>query len=222
MRVRHCTLAIGRRDGMGADVNARFVTEDGVAVPAVTAERMREIDRIAMEETGPNRNVSVALVLSEPGRLGEVPTFQRKIFASTRAHEIDATEVVRERPDVIVDALIGYGLREAPRGRAADLIAWANASGAPILSLDLPSGMNATTGQCPGACVQPSTTLTLALPKTGLAIGTAGDLWLADLGIPRATYERAGVDYTDPFGACDRVRLRLSPTPLDHPSAERL
>lgn len=131
---------------MGADVNARFVTEDGVAVPAVTAERMREIDRIA----------------------------------------------------------------------------WANASGAPILSLDLPSGMNATTGQCPGACVQPSRTLTLALPKTGLAIGTAGDLWLADLGIPRATYERAGVDYTDPFGACDRVRLRLSPTPLDQPSAERL
>ncbi len=272
MRVIHSTLAIGGRDGMGADVNARFVTEDGVVVPAVTAERMREIDRIAMEETGPNlfqmmenagrilasqtiarlgagwrgarvvvlagsggnggggicaarhlanRDVSVALVLSEPGRLGEIPTFQRKIFASTRAHEIDATDVARERPDVIVDALIGYGLREAPRGRVADLIAWATASGAPILSLDLPSGMNATTGQCPGACIQPSATLTLALPKTGLAIGRAGDLWLADLGIPRATYERAGVDYTDPFGACDRVRLRLSPTPLDHPSAER-
>ena len=54
MRVRLCTLAIGRHDGIGADVNARFVTEDGVVVPAVTAERMREIDRIAMEETGPN------------------------------------------------------------------------------------------------------------------------------------------------------------------------
>lgn len=253
-------------------MNGRFVTEDGVVVPAVTAERMREIDRIAMEETGPNlfqmmenagrtlasqtiallgagwrgaqvvvlagsggnggggicgarhlanRNVSVGLVLSEPSSLGDVPTFQRKVFRSTRAREIDATEVAREQPDVIVDALIGYGLREAPRGCAADLIAWANASGAPILSLDLPSGMNATTGQCPGACMQPSATLTLALPKTGLAIGATGDLWLADLGIPRAAYERASVDYTDPFGARHRVRLRLTPTPLHHPSAER-
>lgn len=70
--------------------------------------------------------------------------------------------------------------------------------------------------------MQPCTTLTLALPKIGLASGTAGNLWLADLGIPHATYERAGVDYTDPFGACDRVRLSLNPTPLDRPPAERL
>jgi NAD(P)H-hydrate epimerase len=258
---------------MGAVVKARFVTEDGLAVHAVTAEQMRAIDRIAIEQTGPNlfqmmenagrtlasqtiallgagwrgarvvvlagvggnggggicaarhlanRNVSVVLVLSEPSRLGEVPAFQRKIFGSTGGHDIGAAEVARERPDLIVDALVGYGLREAPRGRVADLIAWANASGALILSLDVPSGMNATTGECPGQWMLARVTLTLALPKSGLAVETAGALWLADLGIPRATYERAGVDYTDPFGANDRVRLSLSPAPLEHPAAERL
>lgn len=239
---------------------ASFVTTDGVDVPSVTAELMREIDRIAIEETGPNlfqmmenagrnlalqaidllgedwrgarvvvlaggggnggggicaarhlanRDLDVALVLSEPDRLGAVPGFQRTVFQSTRGREVDLAALAAHQPDVIVDALIGYGLREAPRGRAAELIAWANAAGAPILALDVPSGMNATTGERPGECIRPRATLTLALPKTGLAHRTAGDVWLADIGIPRATYERAGVNYVDPFGA--RYRVQLTP-----------
>src|SRR5262245_8659442 len=47
------------------------------------------------------------------------------------------------------DALIGYGLKSAPVGGAVRLIEWANASGAPILALDIPSGRNATTGEAP-------------------------------------------------------------------------
>lgn len=241
-------------------MKANFITEDGVAVPAITAEQMREIDRIAIKETGPNlfqmmenagrnlasqtihllgrgwrgarvvvlaggggnggggicaarhlanRDIDVALVLSEPDGLGEVPAFQRKVFRSTRGREIDLPALAAQHSDVIVDALIGYGQREAPRGRAAELIAWANAAGAPILALDVPSGMHATTGECPGECIRSRATLTLALPKTGLANGTAGDLWLADIGIPRATYERAGVNYAEPFGG--RYRVRLTP-----------
>ena len=239
-------------------MKASFVTDGGVAVPAVTAEQMREIDRIAVEETGPNlfqmmehagrnlarhtldllgrnwksarvvvlaggggnggggicaarhlanRDIDVALVLSEPDGLGDVPAFQRKVFASTRGHEIDAAAVGRQRADVIVDALIGYGLRAAPHGRTADLIAWANENDSPILALDVPSGLNATTGDCSGACIRATTTLTLALPKTGLTAECVGDLWLADIGIPRATFERAGVTYLDPFGEHDRIRL---------------
>ncbi len=234
-------------------------TEDGIRVPCVNAEQMREIDRIATEETGPNlfqmmenagrtlashtlallgadwrgarvvvlaggggnggggicaarhlanRDVGVGLVLAQPDRLGDVPAFQRKVFAATRTHEIGAMDVARERPDLIVDALIGYGLRTAPRGRVADLIEWANATGAPILALDIPSGLDATTGECPGACIRACATLTLALPKVGTTGEMAGEHWLADIGIPRATYERAGLNYVDPFGGRYRVRLR--------------
>jgi len=160
-----------------------------------------------------NRDIDVTLVMSEPDRLGDVPAFQRRVFQSTRGREIEVTAAAAQQPDVIVDALIGYGLREAPRGRAAELIAWANATGAPILALDVPSGMNATTGECPGEHVRARATLTLALPKTGLAIGPAGDLWLADIGIPRATYERAGVGYVDPFGKRYRVPLTSASRP---------
>jgi NAD(P)H-hydrate epimerase len=241
-------------------MTSQFTTDGGVAVPAVTADTMREIDRIAIEETGPNlfqmmenagrnlalqsihllgegwrgarvvviaggggnggggicaarhlanRNIDVALAMSEPDRLGDVPAFQRKVFRSTRGREIGLAALAAQQPDLIVDALIGYGLREAPRGRAAELIEWANTTGAPILALDVPSGMNATTGERPGACIQARATLSLALPKTGLAQGTAGELWLADIGIPCATYQRAGVNYVDPFG--ERYRVQLTP-----------
>lgn len=234
----------------------RFVTNGGVRVAAVTAETMREIDRLAVHETGPNlfqmmenagrslallaldvlgahwpnsrvvvlagaggnggggicaarhlanRGVDITLVLSDPDRLGEVPATQRKVFSSTRGRE---GKPPTTPPDLILDALIGYGLREVPRGRTAELIAWADASGAPVVSLDVPSGMDATTGIRPGLSVQPTATLTLALPKTGLVVAVGrGDLWLADLGIPRATFERAGVAYVDPFGPHYRVRL---------------
>jgi len=50
------------------------------------------------------------------------------------------------RSALVIDGLIGYGLAGAPRGALADLILWANGHGAPILALDVPSGLDATTG----------------------------------------------------------------------------
>jgi len=230
----------------------RYVTDSGIEVPAVTTDQMREIDRVATEETGPNlfqmmenagrnlamqtievlgarwkggrvvvlaggggnggggicaarhlanRGIDVRLCLADPGRLGPVPAFQRKIFASTPGTEIDIARVEDGACDVILDALIGYGLRSAPAGPVAALIRWANRAGAPILALDVPSGVDATTGDAPGDFVRTRWTMTLALPKTGLGPDKAGEVILADLGIPEQTYRRAGVPYRTPFDA---------------------
>jgi NAD(P)H-hydrate epimerase len=108
--------------------------------------------------------------------------------------------LVNENPDLIVDALIGYSLRSAPRGAVLQMINWANGRGSPILSLDIPSGIDSTTGEAPGEYVSASRTMTLALPKRGLKPGTTGDLFLADIGIPSAVYERLGLSYISPFG----------------------
>lgn len=239
-------------------VTRAFVTAAGADVPAVSADQMREIDRIAIEETGPNlfqmmenagrnlalqaldllgdrwgearvvvlagsggngggaicaarhlanRDVDVALAVAEPDRLTGVPASQRTIFRSTRGREIDAPALSDHRPDLIIDGLIGYGLREVPRGRVAELITWANTTGARILALDVPSGLDATNGETLGVCIRAHTTLTLALPKSGLGGETTGDIWLADIGIPWGAYERAGVHYADPFGTNYRVRI---------------
>ena len=98
--------------------------------------------------------------------------------------------------DLLIDGLIGYGLEDNPRDRMATIIKDANASGLPILALDVPSGMNATTGKAYDPCIRATATLTLALPKTGFLAREAslylGDLYLADISIPRKVYQSIG------------------------------
>ena len=108
----------------------------------------------------------------------------------------------RELPEaeLVVDALIGYSLRGSPTGVAANLIRAANAHGAPILSLDAPSGVDATTGWVYDPAVRATATLTLALPKTGIhgqaARSYVGELYLADIGVPPALYADHSIGLT--------------------------
>ena len=239
--------------------DCRFFTDSGIEVPAVTRDQMREVDRIAIEETGPNlfqmmenagrnlallamemlgqdwaetkivvlagsggnggggicaarhlanRGTDVTLCLAAPDRLGEVPAFQRKIFHGTPGKEVEAKSLANVAADFIVDAIIGYSLRTAPRGVAAELIQWANGTKSLILSLDVPSGVDSTTGQADGDFIKPRWTMTLELPKTGLLPEKTGKLFLADIGIPEETYRRMGLAYVPPFG--DRFRVPLT------------
>ncbi len=98
---------------------------------------------------------------------------------------------------VILDGVIGYSLRGAPRGAAADLIRWANASRTPCLSLDVPSGVDATSGSVFSPAIRAAATLTLALPKVGLGHPAVapyvGELYLADIGVPPELYESDGI-----------------------------
>ncbi len=215
----------------------RFVTDTQVEVAAVGEAQMRELDRIAVEETGPNlfqmmenagralaelalerlgrgwraasvlvlsgpggngggglcaarhlanRGLQVRVCLAEPHRLREAPAWQRRVLAATPEQEVSDDRL--GKPDLVLDALLGYGLTNAPRGLTARLIEWTREAKAAVLSLDLPSGIDATNGAAPGAYVRAAATLTLALPKTGLAAAdgraAAGDVFLADLGIP--------------------------------------
>lgn len=99
--------------------------------------------------------------------------------------------------DLIVDAIIGCGLHGEPRDKARDLIQLANSSMAPILSLDVPSGLEAAIGQVLTPHIQATATLTLALPKTGLLVmpgrDACGDLYLGDIGVPPMLYEQLGI-----------------------------
>ncbi len=100
------------------------------------------------------------------------------------------------RPDLIIDGIIGYSLKGAPRGRAADLIEWANAQDRPILALDLPSGLHASTGEVFPPAIKASATMTLALPKKGLktpAVPVVGELYLADIGVPPELYSHPSI-----------------------------
>lgn len=115
--------------------------------------------------------------------------------------------------DLVVDALIGYSLRGAPQGLARQMIDETNGAGRPVVSLDIPSGMDADTGVAAASVIHASATLTLALPKVGLRAHGArrwiGELYLADIGIPPELYESPslGLLIAPVFALSDIVRI---------------
>jgi len=115
-------------------------------------------------------------------------------------------------PDLILDGLIGYSLRGEPKGRSLDLIRWANAASTEILSLDVPSGFDATGGFLARNVIHASATVTLALPKRGLQAAphrhAVGDLYLADISVPPALYRRLSTPRIVPsFAESDILRI---------------
>lgn len=105
--------------------------------------------------------------------------------------------------DLILDALIGYGLSGDPRQPISGWIEKANRAGTPILALDAPSGLDITSGIPRNPCIAAAATLTLALPKVGLLTEEAkekvGDLYLADVSVPPELYQRLGLDVPNLF-----------------------
>jgi NAD(P)H-hydrate epimerase len=147
-----------------------------------------------------NHSASVSICRSRAYHLPDEITFQRTVYQSSGGKEAQLGSLPVEPVDLIIDALIGCGLAGAPGGPTATLIGWANANGAPILSLDVPTGVDATTGFVPGDCIRPVATLALGLPKTGLLRDRVGQLYLADVGIGASTFAKVGIDYQSPFG----------------------
>ncbi len=224
-----------------------FTTVDGIKIPAITTEQMIEIDRIAIEETGPNlyqmmenagrslaitiiellseipepyiiilagtggnggggivaarhllnRNYNVSLAVTDKSKMNDVPKKQFEMFLNANGVVIENLKY--ENPDIIVDALIGYSLSNAPRGKSLQFIEWANNKHAIKISLDVPSGIDATTGNDFGTYFNATTTMTLALPKTGLTKEKCGKLLLVDIGISKSIYSKMGTKYNSPF-----------------------
>lgn len=129
---------------------------------------------------------------------------QMKIPVSIHNSPAETSRLLRNA-DVIVDALIGYHLDGAPRGNFARLIELINSSPAKKIAYDVPSGLDATSGQCLGVCIQADATLTLALPKKAFSTPEgrrySGKVYLADIGIPKFLYEKAGSLPRPDFGA---------------------
>lgn len=221
-----------------------FRTQGGLRVPAVTAQQMRDVDRVAVQEIGPslqqmmenagrslaslcmtmlgerwttrpvvvvagtggnggggicaarhlaNHGADVTVVVSDSRRLVGVPAQQLALYRATSGRIADPRDLTSRQPGVVVDALLGYSLEGAPRGVVDDVIGWMSTVTVPVVALDVPSGIDSSTGDAWGSHVRATATMTLALPKTGLHADAVGELWVSDIGIPRTVFERAGV-----------------------------
>jgi NAD(P)H-hydrate epimerase len=137
-------------------------------------------------------------------RVEVVVTYPAENFTPVPAHQLDILQRMQvpvgqakavnqtESPALIVDGMVGYRLRGAPHGSVADLIRWANAAASPILALDVPSGVDTTTGTVFDPTIKATATMTLALPKAGLRApgveALVGELYLADISVPPSLY----------------------------------
>lgn len=131
----------------------------------------------------------------------DVPARQWKILQAMGIKDSGMPDL--SKVDLILDALIGYGLVGDPHGLVATWIERINASGRPVLSLDTPSGLDTTTGNPGNPCVRATATLTLALPKTGLfapqARSFVGELYLGDISVPPGLYRALNIDVGNLF-----------------------
>ncbi len=118
--------------------------------------------------------------------------------------------------DLIVDSIFGTGLRGGVRGYIADVIEYINATERPIVSIDLPSGLEADTGMAEGACVQATCTVTMGLPKRGLLIHPGatltGQLEVAEIGFPPSVIDAQNiqVNWTQPADAAQWIPPRYT------------
>ena len=174
-------------NGGGAMAAARRLANWGADVEVVLVKEAGDYRGAAAHQIGILQEVDVRLLLADEDPLSS-------------------------GPELILDGLIGYSLSGRPRGSVADTIRWANAQPAPVLALDVPSGLDATTGEVLSPTVKAIATMTLALPKTGLLTPGAeewtGELYLADISVPDVVYQRMGLDVGPVFRRSDIVRLR--------------
>jgi NAD(P)H-hydrate epimerase len=137
----------------------------------------------------------------EIARLKELPAHQWNIL--TQMGLETSVKLDLAAADLIIDALIGYGLSGDPRQPVAGWIDSANESMTPILALDAPSGLDTTSGIPGNPCIKATATLTLALPKTGLLTSQVkdyvGNLYLADISVPRELYQHMGIEVPNLF-----------------------
>ncbi len=113
---------------------------------------------------------------------------------------------------VLLDGLLGTGARGAARGATAELIAALNGSGRPIVALDLPSGIDPSTGGVPGNAVQAAATVSFGAPKLGLLLQPArqhcGRLLAVEIGFPPLAADGAGAAVITPDWAAARLPRR--------------
>lgn len=147
------------------------------------------------------------LLASRGRRVWVVPTHEAENYSGTPSEQL---ELLKNYPSVrvrsslpkmnfscVIDAAIGTQLEGPPRGRTLDFITVMNnmQGNGCVIALDVPTGMMADDGSVPGGIVTADLTMSIALPKRGVAAGgNTGRLFIGDLGLPPELYSDLGVE----------------------------
>ena len=132
----------------------------------------------------------------------------RALGGLTESYSRDAAKAACSASSVLVDALFGFGLHSNLTGDAAEAVSLMNDSEAPVVSADLPSGVEASTGRILGCAVRAAVTVTFTAPKVGHFVLPGGlctgELRVRDIGVPREIVDTASfaAEAADPSLVC--------------------
>ena len=134
------------------------------------------------------------------------------LFCPEMEHVTALMHVLAESA-LIVDALLGTGLKTEVRGIYAEVVALVNGSGKPVVAVDIPSGIDAGTGKVLGCAVQADETVTFALAKVGHILYPGADytgkLHIVDIGIPSEVSAQAtGYEFVDAEAVKPLIKTR--------------
>ncbi len=164
----------GNNGGDGL-VIARLLTKEKTKIRIFLLTRKEKLKK------DPKTNLKKAL--KQKIEIIEIVTFRR----------LEKFEQEVKKADLIVDAILGTGIKGTPKGLEAKAIKFINTLKKPIVSVDIPSGVEGSTGRVPGEAIRADLTITFGLSKIGLVVypgaGYAGKLKVADIGIPKRFLE---------------------------------
>jgi len=173
-------MAGGGGNGGGALVAARRLHNWGANITVALGQSPQTMTTVPMHQ------LDILQRMGVPGTSAQAEQHHLETLANESAFEL------------ILDGLIGYSLKGAPIGLKRDLIRLANKFPTPILSLDAPSGIDATTGAVFDPAIKAIATMTLALPKEGFRAtdiaDQVGELYLADISVPPGLYAKPPLD----------------------------
>jgi len=116
-----------------------------------------------------------------------------EIFPIRNAEELEARQAQVARNDLLIDGILGTGLKGPVKGLYRKVIEFINSLNLPVVAIDIPSGLDADNGQILGTSIRASLTVTLGLAKRGLLVQPGlqftGKLVIADISIPSAAVE---------------------------------
>jgi hydroxyethylthiazole kinase-like uncharacterized protein yjeF len=148
--------------------------------------------------------------------VGRIKGEARDELEALRRHGVPMyDELQLDGADVILDSIFGTGLNRPPKDRFAAWIESINNAGAHVVSVDVPSGLDADSGVAYAPCVHADVTVTFTLPKQGLLKGdgarVVGELWVADIGVPFEAVAEVGVTLPPSiFAISDVVKINLA------------
>ncbi|MBP7633558.1 NAD(P)H-hydrate dehydratase [Candidatus Ozemobacteraceae bacterium] len=182
LRGKRFTIVCGRGNNGGDGlVVARHLLNAGVPVEVFLTSRM--------DELSPDATNNLTVFMASGGQP----------VVMTDTEDLDRLRVTLNFSDVVIDAIFGTGFTGNINGYLREVVRTINQSHVWCAAIDVPSGLDATTGRLSDPAIRANSTITLGAPKLGMFLypgrDIVGEVWVADIGLPQISFETVSASH---------------------------